>query len=70
VSPDIIISQMKKLADQLAEQRGTAIAVVLIEPKNEGYEDAAPQLVMEDVCCSKTGAWPEGFSLTLLNQSN
>jgi hypothetical protein len=65
-----ILSQMKQLADELAALRGTSVAVVLIEPTAEGYEQVAPQLVMEDVCCSPAGAWPQGFSLTLLNKSN
>jgi len=64
-----ILSQIKQLADELAPLRGTSVAVVLIEPTAEGYEHVAPQLVMEDVCCSPTGAWPRGFSLTLLNES-
>ena len=61
---------MKRLADQLADQRGTSIAVVLIEPTTEGYEQVAPRWVMEDVCCSKTGTWPQSFSLPLLNESD
>lgn len=62
-----IIGQMKHLADQLAAQRGTPVAVVLIEPTIDGYAQVAPQLVMEDACCSSTGKWPNDFSLTLLN---
>lgn len=58
----------ERLADQLAALRRSPITVVLINPTNEAYDRVAPQLVMEDVCCSPTGSWPQGFSLTLLNQ--
>lgn len=65
-----IIAQMKHLVDQLAALRRSAVAVVLIEPTDEAYDHVAPQLVMEDVFCSTTGRWPNGFSLTLLNETN
>lgn len=67
---EAIIAQMRKLAEQLAELQPTPLAVVLIEPKQDGYEDVAPQLLMEDVCCAANGAWPQGFSVTLLNPSS
>jgi hypothetical protein len=65
-----IISQMRYLADALAAPGRSAVAVVLIELTDEAYDRVASQLVMEDVRCSVSGHWPEGFSLTLLNESD
>jgi hypothetical protein len=66
---DEIIAKIRDLADQLATERGTPLAVVLVEPTDPDYGEVAPQLLMEDVLCAPQGKWPAGFSLTLLNKS-
>lgn len=63
-------AEIVRLAGMIGAARQQPCAVVLIEPKDEGYEDVAPELIMEDALRVDTLGWPKGFSCTCLNRAD
>ncbi|WP_246174744.1 MULTISPECIES: hypothetical protein [Pandoraea] len=40
--------ELKRLAGQVAAAKGIPSAILMITPRNEGYEDVVPELIAED----------------------
>ncbi|NHR04418.1 hypothetical protein HA052_04335 [Chromobacterium haemolyticum] len=62
--------ELQGLAGKIATAKGRNCAIVLIEPKGEGYEDVCPQLIVEDALGVLSRGWPSAFSVTILNRSD
>ncbi|ENZ78067.1 MULTISPECIES: hypothetical protein [Ralstonia] len=63
-------TELKRLAGQIAAAKGTPCALVMILPRDqEGYEEAAPELVTEDAFGVMNYGWPVGFEIETLNRS-
>lgn len=61
--------EMHRLAGMIAAAKGSPCAVVLIQPVNEGYDDVAPELIVEDALNVQQKGWPAGFQIDILNPS-
>lgn len=61
--------EMQRLAGMIAASKGNICAVVLIQPLNEGYDDVAPELIVEDAFNVQQKGWPSGFQIDVLNPS-
>ncbi|KGC96303.1 hypothetical protein [Burkholderia pseudomallei] len=61
--------ELTRLAGQIAAAKGVSSAIVMITPRNEGYEDVVPELIAEDALNVHTYGWPEGFEVEVLNQA-
>lgn len=61
--------ELTRLAGQIAAAKGVPSAIVMITPRNEGYEDVVPELIAEDALKVHTYGWPEGFKVEVLNQA-
>ncbi|AIV73854.1 hypothetical protein [Burkholderia pseudomallei] len=61
--------ELTRLASQIAAAKGVSSAIVMITPRNEGYEDVVPELIAEDALNVHTYGWPEGFEVEVLNQA-
>ncbi|KVT75799.1 hypothetical protein WT25_02625 [Burkholderia territorii] len=61
--------ELTRLAGQIAAAKGVPSAIVMITPRNEGYEDVVPELIAEDALNVYTYGWPEGFEVEVLNQA-
>ncbi|QSL63977.1 hypothetical protein G0D86_29775 (plasmid) [Burkholderia multivorans] len=62
-------AELTRLAGQIAAARGVPSAIVMITPRDEGYEDVVPELIAEDGLRVHTYGWPEGFEIEVLNQA-
>ncbi|KVK87626.1 hypothetical protein WJ47_12425 [Burkholderia ubonensis] len=61
--------ELTRLAGLIAAAKGVPSAIVMITPRNEGYEDVVPELIAEDAMRVLHHGWPEGFEVAILNQS-
>lgn len=61
--------ELKRLADQIAAAKGIPSAILMITPRNEGYEDVVPELIAEDALQVHRDGWPEAFEVEILNRS-
>ncbi|KGC70079.1 hypothetical protein DP57_5941 [Burkholderia pseudomallei] len=63
------ITELKRLANQIAAARGMPSAIVMITPTDADYRDVVPELIAEDALQVRTYGWPVGFGVEILNQA-
>ncbi|VVE56759.1 hypothetical protein PAQ31011_05139 [Pandoraea aquatica] len=61
--------ELKWLASQIAAAKGIPSAILMITPRNEGYEGVVPELIAEDALQVHRDGWPVGFEVEILNRT-
>lgn len=61
--------EIGRLAEMISAAKGGGCAVVMIQPVAEGYEDVAPELIVEDALGVTQRGWPTSFQVEILNPS-
>lgn len=62
-------AEVRRLAELIAA-KGTSCALVMISGASGGYDEVAPELILEDAMRINPHGWPAGFDVALLNPSN